>query len=100
MCNELNGEGGWAFVEERTRSAVAGIDHDFERLELLGIDIGQEMRHIGVRGIDAMAHPVARWRGKLTSFREPANGLQSIVAADRLGLLTPDLHALVIGRLV
>ncbi len=30
-------------VDDRSRAAIAGIDHDFQRLERAGIDIAQQM---------------------------------------------------------
>ena len=64
------------------------------------IDVGQQMLDIGVRGIDAMPHAAALRVFKLAALGKSANLRQAIVAADGLGLLAHEFHAVVIGRIV
>ncbi len=58
------------------------------------------MRRIGSRGIDPPAHAGACRRRKLAALGKRANLLQTVVAADRLGLLAHEFHAVVVGRIV
>ena len=87
-------------IDDRPRATVAGVDHDLQRLERAGIDIAQQMGDVG-----AFVGPILQAAAPV-GFRKPAtrgqiaDGEQAAVAADRLGLLAHQLHAVVIHRIV
>ena len=88
-------------IDDEPRAAVAGIHDNFQRLELRHINIGQQVLDVGGHDIDAMAHAGARCAlGNSLALRKAANFLKTVIAADGLGLLAHELHAVVVGRIV
>src|ERR1700738_3319664 len=58
------------------------------------------MLDVGLCDVDTVARPEAPPRGELGSFRKGADLREAVIAADRLGLLTHELHAVVVGRVM
>ena len=74
-------------VDDEARAAVAGIDHDLEGLELADVDIGQQMRDVGLRRYRCDgASPVRGGVGKLAAARQsrecPCRPLSPLIGFD------------------
>ncbi len=67
-------------VDDEPRPAVAGIDHDFQGLELRHIDIGQQVRDIRVHGVDARRAPRRLGSANCAALGKAANLVQAVVA--------------------
>ena len=87
-------------IDDQAGAAVTGVDDDLERLQCRLVDIGQQVCDVGLRGVGRDARALARRAGKLPGFGKLADVLKSVVAADGLGLLAHEFHAVVIGRIV
>ena len=87
-------------IDDEARAAIAGIDHDFQRLQLCQIDIGQQVPDVGRVGINRA--PLAACRGgrEVRRVGVRLDILQSVIAADGAGLLADEFHAVVIGRIM
>ena len=88
-------------VQYRAGCAVAGVDHQLQRLERGGIDVGQQVLDVG-RAVGHLA-ALARLRrrgGECGLLGHQADVLQAGVAADRLRALAHQLEAVVVDRVV
>ena len=87
-------------VDADAGAAVAGIADDRERLELRGVDIGQDVVAPGRQDVERHDRALLRRVGELAGLGELADLLQARVAADRLRLLPHELEPVVVRRVV
>ena len=94
--DQLQWQLGLEQFDGRADGAVAWVSQDLERLERLDVDVGQQVFDVGAL-VKHFAN-VANGGGlvfEVAGFNACTNGFQAGVAADRLGMLAHQLHAVV-----
>ena len=92
-------------VHERSRPAVAGIDHDLETTQLAAIDVGEQVVDVRATRVERVAQTRAPTVRRHRRRQPPVldhrrHVLEARVGADRPRPLAHELHAVVIGRVV
>ncbi len=100
QLDELDRQMRFEPIEYRAGTAVAGVDDDFERLDSLRVDVGEQVGDIVVHDVARLDGPRASRRRELGRLGDPANVPEPGRLADRPRLFAHHLHAVVIRRVV
>ena len=80
--------------------AIARIDHHLEWLDLVHVNEREDMLDIGISDIMFRHLPGVNRCGEVSSDRQVADSSQAGVQADREGLGTAELHAIILPGIV
>ena len=87
-------------VDDVTGGAVAGVDHQLERLERRGVDVAEQVFDVGIlAGLAAQAAALLH-RREGVFLGQALDILEAGVAADRLGAAAHQLHAVEVDGVV
>ncbi|MNV21518.1 hypothetical protein D3C71_1124560 [compost metagenome] len=87
-------------INDGTCATIAGIDHQLQRLQCGHIHIAQQMLDIGALVVLGNLAGAGWQRCAVIGGNRVGNGEQASIRTDRLGLLTHQLHAVVVHRVV
>jgi hypothetical protein len=98
--DKLKGQMGLQQINNQSRPAIAGIDHDLQGSKGGEIQVAEQVGDI-VRLIFIDSHlPLAGNRRKIIPLGQFTDGIQTTVAADGSGPLPNQLHAIVISGIM
>ena len=80
--------------------AITGIDHYLERANLADVDVGKGVLDVIIGCIEMRDRTLALGLGKISAYRQVADVGKAGVQADRIGLGTAKLHAVVFFGIV
>src|SRR5579863_7393544 len=84
-------------VDDEPGAPVAGVDYNFQRLQTLDVDIGQQMAQIVLTGVERAYGPgPGRLPGQSTLLDQALHLLEAGIGADRSTPLAHELHAVVV----
>ena len=89
-------------IDHRASRAVAGVNHQLQRLQVCHVDVAQQVVDVLFLQVDFFVAAALRLvhRREIVGFRQTLHVAQAGVAADRTGALAHQLHAVVIHRIV
>lgn len=96
--DELEGQVLLKGIDHQARTAITGVHHDLHGLQGAGIDIAQQVIHIGSHHLKGFIFTLPR--SIFEGFRHPvADIVETIVRTDGSGFRSHHLHAVVVPGL-
>ena len=95
-----NGRKGCELVDDQACTAVPGMNHHLEGLELRPVHVGQQMLDVGRHHVHRVPLAYAGRRPEARRFRNSTDVLQTIVPTDGPRFLADELHSVVVRGVV